>query len=173
MKKLLALLLTLMMALSVVPSVLAQDAPVVINIARGGDTTTMDPIYAGDNVDIWVMNLVFEGLVRSTADGKSVEPCLATSWDISEDGLTYTFHLRKDLKWSDGSPLTANDFVYAWQRAVDPATGADYAYMFECIAGYAEAINGEEYVAPVADASSASTSESAAESVSASTSAAA
>ena len=51
----------------------------IINIARGGDTTTMDPIYAGDNVDIRVMNLVLEGLVRSTADGKSVEPCLATA----------------------------------------------------------------------------------------------
>ena len=89
---------------------------------------------------------------------------------ISEDGLTYTFHLREGLKWSDGTPLTAHDFVYSWQRAVDPATGADYAYMFECIAGYTEAINGEEYVAPAADASSASTSESAAESVSASTS---
>ncbi len=119
MKKLLALLLTLMMALSVVPSVLAQDAPVVINIARGGDTTTMDPIYAGDNVDIWVMNLVFEGLVRSTADGKSVEPCLATSWDISEDGLTYTFHLREGVCFSNGQKVTPEDWKYSLERSLE------------------------------------------------------
>ena len=74
MKKLLALLLTLMMALSVVPSVLAQDAPVVINIARGGDTTTMDPIYAGDNVDIWVMNLVFEASCAARPTARASSP---------------------------------------------------------------------------------------------------
>ena len=111
----------------------------------------------------------FEGLY-TVAYGTTPTPGQAESVEISEDGLTYTFHLREGLKWSDGTPLTAHDFVYSWQRAVDPATGADYAYMFECIAGYTEAINGEEYVAPAADASSASTSESAAESVSASTS---
>ena len=111
----------------------------------------------------------FEGLY-TVAYGTTPTPGQAESVEISEDGLTYTFHLREGLKWSDGTPLTAQDFVYSWQRAVDPATGADYAYMFECIAGYTEAINGEEYVAPAADASSASTSESAAESVSASTS---
>ena len=119
--------------------------------------------------EVQVSQQIFEGLVRTGEDG-SIQPVLATDWTISEDGLTYTFHLREGLKWSDGTPLTAHDFVYSWQRAVDPATGADYAYMFECIAGYTEAINGEEYVAPAADASSASTSESAAESVSASTS---
>ena len=99
-----------------------------------------------------------------------MQPAQAERWEILDGGKRYIFHLRSGLQWSDGQPLTAEDFVLGWQRAVDPATGADYAYMFECIAGYTEAINGEEYVAPAADASSASTSESAAESVSASTS---
>ena len=118
---------------------------------------------------VTVPDNAFEGLFRLDAN-HTPQPALAENYTVSEDGLTYTFHLREGLKWSDGTPLTAHDFVYSWQRAVDPATGADYAYMFECIAGYTEAINGEEYVAPAADASSASTSESAAESVSASTS---
>ena len=54
---------------------------------------------------------------------------------ISDDGLTYTFTLRDGLKWSDGEPVTAEDYVYSWKRAVDPETAADYAYMFEVIEG--------------------------------------
>ena len=65
------------------------------------------------------MNLVFEGLVRSTADGKSIEPCLATSWDISDDGLVYTFHLREDVKFSDGTPVTAEDWEYSLERSLE------------------------------------------------------
>ena len=119
MKKLISLCLALLMALTMLPAALAEDAPVVVNIARGGDTTTMDPIFAGDNVDIWVMNIVFEGLVRSTADGKSVEPCLATSWDISEDGKVYTFHLREGVCFSDGTPVTAEDWEYSLERSIN------------------------------------------------------
>ena len=120
------------------------------------------------NSSILLQNL-FSGLFQLEADG-TLTNAMCDTYTVSDDGLVYTFTLKDGLKWSDGTPLTAHDFVYSWQRAVDPATGADYAYMFECIAGYTEAINGEEYVAPAADASSASTSESAAESVSASTS---
>ncbi|MCR5092371.1 MAG: peptide ABC transporter substrate-binding protein [Lachnospiraceae bacterium] len=58
-------------------------------------------------------------------------PQLADSYTVSDDGLTYTFTMKKDLKWSDGSPLTAEDVVYAWQRCANPETGADYAYMFD------------------------------------------
>lgn len=119
MKKLVTLFLALLMVIAVMPTSTAEETPMVITIARGGDTTTMDPIYAGDNVDIWVMNLVFEGLVRSTADGKSIEPCLATSWDISDDGLVYTFHLREDVKFSDGTPVTAEDWEYSLERSLE------------------------------------------------------
>lgn len=119
MKKLLALCLALLMLCTAVSVSFAEEAPVVINIGRGGDTVTMDPVFAGDNVDIWVMNLVFEGLVRSTADGKGIEPCLATSWDISEDGKTYTFHLREGVKFSDGTPVTAEDWEYSIERSVN------------------------------------------------------
>ncbi len=70
----------------------------------------------------------FEGLVTNDASG-SVVPGSAESWDISEDGTVYTFHLREGLKWSDGSDLTADDFVYAIQRVLTPATTAQYVNM--------------------------------------------
>ena len=79
----------------------------------------------------------FAGLYTYNAAGKTVPAC-AQSYSVSKDGRTYTVKLKKNLKWSDGSPLTAADFVYAWQRAVDPATAADYEYMFSGFEGYWE-----------------------------------
>lgn len=75
----------------------------------------------------------FAGLCTYDAAG-DVQLDLASDYTASEDGMTYTFNLLPDLKWSDGSELNANDFVYAWNRAVDPQTAADYAYMFDVIA---------------------------------------
>ena len=77
----------------------------------------------------------FSGLYAYDASGKTVPAC-ATGYEVSEDGLTYTVTLREGLKWSDGSDLTARDFVYSWKRAAADATAADYAYMFNGIAGY-------------------------------------
>jgi peptide/nickel transport system substrate-binding protein/oligopeptide transport system substrate-binding protein len=77
----------------------------------------------------------FGGLYTYDAEGK-LTPNFADSYTVSEDGLTYTFTLKSGLKWSDGSDLTANDFVYSWKRAADPATAADYSYMLNVIAGY-------------------------------------
>ena len=134
MKKMLALALALLMLLSAIPAAVAEASPVVINIARGGDTTTMDPIYAGDNVDIWMMNLVFEGLVRTTADGKSVEPCLATSWDISDDGKVYTFHLREGVCFSDGTPVTAEDWEYSIERSLNEGAWSSLIASIEDVA---------------------------------------
>ncbi len=75
----------------------------------------------------------FEGLCAYNEEGE-VYLALADSYEVSEDGLTYTFTLKDDLKWSDGSELTAKDFEYSWKRAADPTTAADYAYMFDGIA---------------------------------------
>ena len=72
----------------------------------------------------------FSGLYTYDASGVPVPAC-ATGYEVSEDGLTYTVKLREGLKWSDGSDLTANDFVYSWKRAAADETGADYAYMFD------------------------------------------
>lgn len=79
----------------------------------------------------------FSGLYTFDAEGNLV-PALAEGYEMSEDGLTYTFTLKDGLKWSDGSDLTAADFEYAWKRAANPETAADYSYMFNGIKGYAE-----------------------------------
>lgn len=80
----------------------------------------------------------FSGLMTYDADGK-VAGDLAESYEVSEDGLVYTFTLRDDLKWSDGDKLDASDLEYSWKRAVDPSTAADYSYMFDVIEGYPKA----------------------------------
>ncbi len=73
-----------------------------------------------------------DGLMQMDADGQPV-PAIAESYDLSEDGTVYTFHLREDAVWSNGDPVTAADFVFGWQRAVDPAVASEYAYMLSDI----------------------------------------
>ena len=75
----------------------------------------------------------FTGLFAYDADGQVV-PALVDTYEVSDDGLVYTFTLLPDLKWSDGTELNANDFAYAWNRAAAAETGADYFYMFDAIA---------------------------------------
>jgi len=79
----------------------------------------------------------FSGLYTYDAEGKTIPAC-AEGYEVSEDGLTYTVTLKEGLKWSDGTDLTAADFEYSWKRATDPATAADYAYMFSGFDGYVE-----------------------------------
>lgn len=99
---------------------MAQGKP-VLDIGLGPDVDTLDPhksttIVAGQLfIELW------EGLTTFAADG-AVVPGVAERWETSADGLTWTFHLRRDAKWSDGSPVTAADFVFAWRRAVTPTT---------------------------------------------------
>jgi len=86
----------------------------------------LDPSLTTDVTTQFVMDDLFEGLTTLAPDG-SVVPGVASSWETSADGLTWTFHLRPEARWSNGSALTAADFVYAWRRTVDPATRAEYA----------------------------------------------
>lgn len=87
---------------------------------------TLDPQLVEDVDTSAVVRSLFEGLYNAGPDGEPV-PGVAESYDVNEDNTVYTFHLR-DAKWSNGDPVTAEDFVYAWQRAVDPETASDYAY---------------------------------------------
>lgn len=82
----------------------------------------------------------FGGLYTYDAEG-NYAPNFATGYEVSEDGLTYTFTMRDGLKWSDGSELTAKDFEYSWKRAASEATAADYGYMFNGIEGYPNDLN--------------------------------
>ncbi|WP_028330523.1 peptide ABC transporter substrate-binding protein [Brachyspira alvinipulli] len=101
-----------------------------IFINTGPEPNTIDPSINVTSDAVFYLTHTFEGLVEKDFNGK-LSPAVAESWEISEDGLTYTFKLRTNAKWTDGKPVTANDFVYSWQRVVDPATGSQYGYQHE------------------------------------------
>ncbi len=88
----------------------------------------MDSTLATDAVSFNVMNNVYEGLYRLGENDEAVLGMAAEEPKVSEDGKTYTFKIR-DAKWSNGDPVTANDFVYGWKKALNPDTGAEYAYI--------------------------------------------
>ena len=100
----------------------AKDDENVFHFVNGDTIPTMDSSKATDEFAFQFLSATMEGLYRLGEDGTTVEG-IAKSHDVSEDGLTWTFHLRDNAKWSNGDPVTAHDFVYAWQRAVDPNTG--------------------------------------------------
>lgn len=93
----------------------------------GDESPSIDPQLAEDVDGGDIIRDLFEGLFNQDAQGNRI-PGVATSFDVSDDKLTYTFHLRPEAKWSDGTPVTAGDFVYAWQRLADPATGSEYQW---------------------------------------------
>lgn len=93
---------------------------------NSAEVETLDPAMVTDQVSMRLSEALFEGLCRGTAEGKT-EPGCAERWDISADRKTYTFHLRPNLRWTNGDALTAHDFVRSWERVLDPATAADYA----------------------------------------------
>ena len=109
-----------------------------IIFALHNEPDSIDPGITDNTFAIPILFNTFEGLVSYDTENNIV-PADAESWEISDDGLTYTFHLREGLKWSDGTPLTANDYVYSIKRVVTPATGAKYSYMVtDYIKGAAE-----------------------------------
>ncbi|MBI4041981.1 MAG: peptide ABC transporter substrate-binding protein [Deltaproteobacteria bacterium] len=98
---------------------------------------SLDWSLATDNVSAEILFNIMDGLLHYDSN-LYLQPALAESWDISRDGTEYTFHIRKGVKWSDGVPLKAQDFVYSWRRLLDPGTGAEYAYFLYDIRGAKE-----------------------------------
>jgi oligopeptide transport system substrate-binding protein len=96
-----------------------------LNILETAEIPTMDTVMGTDAVAFNVMNQVYEGLYRLDENNKPVEG-VAIDHTVSEDGTVYTFNLRDDATWSNGEKVTANDFVFAWQRALNPATASEY-----------------------------------------------
>lgn len=96
---------------------------------NGPEPETIDPTMSTGQPESRLCRALFEGLTARDAHGIA-RPAVAEYWDISPDGKTYTFHLRPDIKWSDGSQVTAYDFEYAWHRALNPLTSAKYAEIF-------------------------------------------
>jgi oligopeptide transport system substrate-binding protein len=114
----------------------------VLNRQILADPQTLDPSLLMGVPGQHVLDDLFEGLVGVGEDGSNV-PGVAESWETSADGKTWTFHLRGDAKWSNGKPVTANDFVYAWRRQVDPATGSQYAEALTPIVNAEPIFNGK------------------------------
>lgn len=109
-----------------------------LNFNVGEEGKTLDPQLATSQSSIQISSFLQEGLSKLDENLKPI-PGLAKSWDVSEDGLTWTFHLRENLKWSNGDPLTAHDFKFAWLKALNPEVASEYAYMLFPIK------NAEEY----------------------------
>lgn len=108
--------------------------------ATRGDPEYLDPGLISDNESSNIANAISEGLVEYDPKGGDPVPAIATRWELSPDQRTYTFHMRKDAKWSDGHPVTAQDFIYSWERVLNPATGSKYAF---ALSNYIK--NGEAY----------------------------
>ena len=105
----------------------------------GGEPASIDPQISTDIQGGSVNDLISEGLLKTDKDGKVVAG-LAEKWESTPDGLVWTFHLRDGIKWSNGDPITANDFKAGWVRALDPAVASEYSYMLYPIKN-AEAYN--------------------------------
>ncbi|MFD1852163.1 peptide ABC transporter substrate-binding protein [Oceanobacillus bengalensis] len=114
----------------------------VLLLNNGIEPTSFDPSIGFDQVSWDPLNNLMEGLTRLDQDSKA-GPGVAESWDISDDGLTYTFHLREDANWSNGDPVVAEDFVFAWKHMLNPETASPAAFLAYFIEG-AESYNNEE-----------------------------
>jgi oligopeptide transport system substrate-binding protein len=112
-----------------------QGPPADLVWTAGPEVATLDPAKMTALQDGRVAAALFEGLTVLDPRGLKIRPGVAARWDISDDRCTYTFHLRPDARWSDGRPVTAEDFAWSWRRVLDPKTAAEYAYMLYPIRG--------------------------------------
>ncbi|MIL09137.1 peptide ABC transporter substrate-binding protein, partial [Salmonella enterica subsp. enterica] len=103
-------------------------AEVTYNRGSSADPESLDPHKTSTVYEADIMRDLFMGLVMQDAEANLI-PGAAESWTVSDDGKTYTFKMRQGATWSDGSPVTAEDFVYSWRRVLNPETGAEYASM--------------------------------------------
>lgn len=117
----------------------------VLNWNEQTELPTLDPSLATDGTSFDMLNNSMDGLYRLGKKNK-VTAGLAEKTKISDHGLKYTFNLRHDTKWSNGDPVTAQDFVYGWQRTVDPKTNSSYAYLFDGIKNANDVANGKKPV---------------------------
>lgn len=105
----------------------------VFKVVVPQEMPTMDVSLNSDVISATATNSVYEGLYRFNGEGKGEPAGASQVAEVSEDGLVYTFKLRENAKWSDGEKLTAKDYVYSWQRGVNPDTGSEYAFLFNAV----------------------------------------
>jgi oligopeptide transport system substrate-binding protein len=100
-----------------------------LRLNNEGEPSSLDPAVATGTIEHYIMLSLYEGLVTPDPKDLSLRPGAAESWEISPDGLVYTFHLRKSGRWSNGDPLTAQDFVESYHRMLMPSMASQYSYM--------------------------------------------
>ena len=116
------------------------DRTQTLLLDNGSEPEQIDPQLVTFQTDANIDFALFEGLTGLDPQTLAPEPAVAASWDVSPDGLVYTFHLRPEARWSDGSPVTAGDFLYSYRRILSPRLGSEYAYMHFMVKN-AEAFN--------------------------------
>jgi oligopeptide transport system substrate-binding protein len=112
----------------------AMDEVQELSLIESDEIPTMDVSLSSDTISLNILGQTMEGLIHLDKDGKAT-PGVATSWEISPDGLKYTFHLRDDAFWSNGDKVTAKDFEYSFKRTLDPKTKSEYAFMMAWLKG--------------------------------------
>lgn len=118
------------------------DAAKTISLNAGMEPTGLNTLTSTYAIEFSLFNHMYENLVTLDDDDNTV-PGAAESWDYDEDTLTYTFHLRKDGVWTNGDPVTAKDFEFAWSQALNPEVASDYAYFLYFIKNAEKYFNGE------------------------------
>lgn len=135
------LLAPALLLVGLITVVIASDhppAPAEFTYSENTSIITLDPQRISYTHDMRVSYCLFEGLLRWDNSTFVPRPAVASAWTVSDDGTTYTFHLRPDARWSNGDPVVAGDFVFAWRRAMLPDTACDYTALFFVIAGAEE-----------------------------------
>jgi oligopeptide transport system substrate-binding protein len=107
----------------------------VLRVGIGAEPQDLDPHQVTGQPEHRILSALFEGLADIDLNTMKPVPAAAESWEISPDGRVYTFHIRPAARWSNGDPVTAHDFAYAWRRILSPALGSEYAYLLHCIRG--------------------------------------
>lgn len=119
----------------------AENVADTLRVDIGNEISTIDPAKTEVAPDFRVVNDLFAGLIDWDQKNQPI-PGMASSYDISKNGKTYIFHLRHDLKFSDGSPIYASDFVYSWKRLVDPKTASSYGFLLDSVVNANEIMKG-------------------------------
>ena len=123
-------------------AVASANADSLLRRGTSADAPTLDPVIAAGTLSAPIINDLFEGLLGKDA-GLNRIPGSAESWTISPDGLTYTFRLRPNLQWSDGAPLTADDFVYGYRRLMTPSVASPTAGQFYILENARDIVSGK------------------------------
>jgi len=112
-------------------------------LGNGGEIQYLDPQIAGGLIDHYPISALFEGLVTLDETTLEPRPGMAERWDVSADGLTYVFHLRRGLTWSTGEPLTMEDLLFSFRRALSPRLGSEYADLYFTVKNAEAYVKGE------------------------------